>query len=195
MNLVDVVVGYDVPLNRPLSWKLSDGARVHVVGANGVGKSTLLRTMAGRRPPLSGLIDIETDVRRVLVPDTPVFYDYLTPVEHLRLFSRLVDRKNVDMERLLARYNLGHVADVWGIRLSFGQSKRLSLMLADLMRPELLLLDEPLVGLDKRSSGCVDDLIENTVDRGGAVFVVSHIDIDGLDWLTVDMDSEGLKVP
>jgi ABC-2 type transport system ATP-binding protein len=141
-----------------VTWSIARGARACLLGPNGAGKSTSIRLLQGALRPTSGrvrLLDVDVDApgylaarqRTGIVPQGPGMYPDLTVSEMLRLAVDLYGRGA----------NPGHVVEVFGLgdqlqqrlaRLSGGMQRRLILALALLGEPDVLLLDEPTVGLD-----------------------------------------------
>lgn len=128
-----------------LSLDIPSGAKVLVLGPNGAGKTTLLRVVAGLIPAKSGEIHVEGKIgwcsqHECLWPD-------LTPSEHLELFAELLGTSPHTQERLKS-VDLETKSDALVHTLSGGMRRRLSLALALLNEPDILLLDEPDAGLD-----------------------------------------------
>lgn len=155
-----------------------------IVGANGVGKSTLLRLLAGIEPPLRGEIEVygislagqPVEARRRLfyVPDRPVFYDHMSGRDFVDAVLRF---------RGLARDALGELADRFDIEallpvlmrdMSLGMQRRLFMALA-FVGDGAILLDEPSNGLDEGYRGALLDLLRARSNRDTIVFS-SHDD-------------------
>lgn len=188
----NLVVGYDRPLNEPLDLRLDPGSRTWVLGPNGSGKSTLLRVLAGRQAPLRGDVMVSPQERVILIGDTPALYDHLTLTEHLRFFSRLEALPLPDPGYWLERYGLGAHHQRYGGELSLGQAKRFGLLLAELLVPTALLLDEPYVGLDAEAQPLVQLVTGTVIDRGGVVMMASHVSpVDPNLWQLVEFNPSG----
>jgi ABC-type multidrug transport system ATPase subunit len=166
------------------TFDIDGGELVLLVGPNGAGKSTLLGLCAGVLTPTGGEITIAgspagSEPARAAtstIPDTPVLYDDLSVREHAEYVARLhgVDDWEPLAAPLLQRLALEERADDLPSRFSRGLRQKTSLLLG-LIRPfELLLVDEPFVGLDQPGQQALVALLEEVVAGGSAVLVSSH---------------------
>jgi ABC-2 type transport system ATP-binding protein len=167
-----------------VSFDAEPGELVAVVGPNGAGKSTLLRIIAGLMEPTGGSVTIggnapgSVEARRSVsfVPDNPVLYDDLSVIEHLEYVARLHDFDDWE-ERgayLLERLGLDDRSEDLPARFSRGLRQKTSLCLG-LVRPlDLLLVDEPFVGLDARGKSALLELLDQTASDGATVIVSTH---------------------
>ena len=160
------------------------GERVALIGHNGSGKTTFLRIAAGLLDVTSGTIDIfgrapnDVESRRRLsyLSDTPAFYDDLSVWEHLEYTARLhgvadwVDRAAL----LLGRLGLDDRADDLPNRFSRGLKQKAALALAVVRPFDVLLVDEPFVGLDATGKDALLSLLDEASDRGATVVVATH---------------------
>jgi len=160
-----------------------------LLGPNGAGKTTSLRIGAGLLAPDAGDIAIcgvdrlrdPVGAKRVVawLPDEPMVYDKLTPVEYLELVAGLwqvapalaVRRR----DELMATLDLVRVADQRGEGFSKGMRQKVALAGALIHEPELLILDEPLTGLDASMARHVKGLLQERVRRGVTVILTTHI--------------------
>ncbi len=170
-----------------LSFELRAGEILGLVGPNGAGKTTTLRTIAGVLPVKEGRItvggfDLATDevqAKRKLrwIPDDPQPFDSLTVIEHLEFTAALYEvaqwRERAD--ELLARFELAEKRDAFGGELSRGMRQKLAFCCAWIARPELVLMDEPLSGLDPRGIRSAKQAIEELARSGSAVILSSHL--------------------
>jgi ABC-2 type transport system ATP-binding protein len=173
-----------------LDLELKAGECVAMIGANGSGKSTAVRTIAGLLEPSEGSVRIaghdphvepEAEAARAalaLVPDTPVLYEDLTLRQHLELVALahgVVDDGVEDrIEQLLDRLGLTARAGFLPAELSRGMRQKAALGCA-LVRPaRLLVLDEPVVGLDPPSQALLAELLLEAKARGTAVLLTTH---------------------
>lgn len=157
-----------------------------LVGRNGAGKSTLLRCLAGWVQAHDGTIEIngvslqrnERQFRQqvILVPDTPDFYDELTAWEHLQLTAQLhrVADWQTRAADLLQRFHLSEHSTAFPFTFSRGMRYKLALCLALLVRPPLLLLDEPFGPLDATSVRELWEMLQSYRVTGGSVLFSSH---------------------
>jgi ABC-2 type transport system ATP-binding protein len=163
------------------------GHATALLGRNGAGKSTTMRVLAGVVPPTAGTVlvagfDVRTqtlEVKRAVgyCPDVGGLVPRATPWEHLQLSARL--RRLTDWEDrardLLERFELGDVAHRVTSGFSHGMGRRLSVCLAALHEPEVLLLDEPFDGVDPIGVDATFDVINDARARGASVLVSTHL--------------------
>jgi ABC-2 type transport system ATP-binding protein len=170
-----------------LSFDVRPGEVLGLVGPNGAGKTTTLRSIAGILPVHEGRITIQgLDLARdevrakshlAWVPDDPQPFETLTVFEHLEFTAALyrVEDWRERAERLLARFELGEKRDALGGELSRGMRQKLAFCCAWLHRPTLVLLDEPLTGLDPRGIRSGKQAIVELATEGTAVILSSHL--------------------
>ncbi|GII28221.1 heme ABC exporter ATP-binding protein CcmA [Planotetraspora mira] len=168
---------------RDVDLTVARGDIVAVLGVNGVGKSTLLRCIAGLQPPASGELGVldrppsdDSGFWRdvVLVGDEPAWYPGLTVQEHLELMHAVHRSSRLDVEVALDLFDLEKRRDMAPATLSTGQRQRLSLAMA-LLRPSLLLLlDEPERGLDSAFRSRLAAILTEYAAAGGTVVMATH---------------------
>ena len=169
---------------RPTSLTIDAGELVLLVGPNGAGKSTLLGLCAGVLQPTDGTITVagapagsnDARVATSVIPDHPVLYDDLSVREHAEYVARLHDVEDweAQCDPLLEQLALAHRADDLPARFSRGLRQKTSVLLG-LIRPfDLLLVDEPFVGLDAPGQRALVSLLEAATARGAAVLCSSH---------------------
>jgi ABC-2 type transport system ATP-binding protein len=172
-----------------LDLELRPGECVALIGANGSGKSTAVRTIAGLLEPSEGMVRIdghdphlEPDAEQAraalaLVPDAPLLYDDLTVRQHLELVALahgVADGAEDRIGALLDRLGLTARADFLPAELSRGMRQKTGLACA-LVRPaRLLILDEPVVGLDPPSQALLAELLLDAKRAGTAVLLTTH---------------------
>jgi len=163
------------------------GQATALLGRNGAGKSTTMRVLAGVVPPTAGTVTVAGhDVRREPLaakravgycPDVGGLVPRATPWEHLQLSARL--RRLDDWEErgreLLERFELGDAAHRVTAGFSHGMGRRLSVVLAALHRPAVLLLDEPFDGVDPIGVEATFEVIADARARGACVLVSTHL--------------------
>lgn len=167
-----------------LSFDLMAGQALRVQGRNGVGKTTLLRCLAGLQPALAGRIEIAADSLAYAGHADGVKLP-LTVLENLRFWADIFGGRDID--RALDAFDLAPLSDRLAGTLSAGQRRRLGLarlLLAD--RP-LWLLDEPTVSLDDASVTLFAAAVYNHLQAEGAVLIASHIDL-GLSAEVLDLE-------
>ena len=157
-------------LFRGLSFELNSGQALHVTGANGTGKTTLIRALAGLTTPFAGEIVREGEVG--LLDERPALDPDLTLGKALRFWERVDECNDPSGARLAL--GLDPLLDVPVRYLSTGQRKRAALAALLNRGVPIWLLDEPLSGLDKAAIEQVTALIQLHVDGGGLALIASH---------------------
>jgi ABC-2 type transport system ATP-binding protein len=161
-----------------LSLAIPAGMLYGFLGVNGAGKTTTLRMIS------VGGIDVVAEPRRAkqflaYVPDDPVLYGKLNPMEHLEFVAALwnvpapVARQRA--QDLLERLSLWDRRQEWMESYSRGMKQKVALASALIHQPRLILLDEPLTGLDASAARLVKDILLEFLREGGAVVLTTHI--------------------
>jgi heme exporter protein A len=157
-----------------LSFEINSGEGLHIKGGNGSGKSTLLRIILGVTSPSKGLIQsYDQDLKISYLGHKNAIKNYLTPIENLDLlFSG--DELNLALE-WLNKFGLSHVQDELTASLSFGQQKKLALIRVLAQSSDLLVLDEPFVGLDQTTADELNSFLAQKISQGIGLILTSHI--------------------
>ncbi|MGQ0702864.1 MAG: ABC transporter ATP-binding protein [Gemmatimonadales bacterium] len=167
---------------------IPQGQLYGLLGPNGAGKTTTMRMIAGILTPTAGRvliagIDIEADpiaAKRKLgfIPDRPFVYDKLTGGEFLRFVAGLYGQSGSAIDRrsdeLLDLFELLPWRDELTESYSHGMRQKLIIASALLHRPDAIVVDEPMVGLDPKSARLLKDLLREFVNRGGTVLMSTH---------------------
>ncbi len=174
---------------RGLSLEVQHGELFAFLGANGAGKTTTLRMIAGLLEPDAGdalvlgqsIRTAPQDAKRKLayLPDDPLLYGKLRPMEHLEFVAGLWNvppaeaqaRAEDWLKQLGLWENRGELIEGF----SRGMKQKLALAAALIHQPELMILDEPLTGLDASAARQVKDLLQNYVQQGNTVILTTHI--------------------
>lgn len=178
-----------VPLKAvdDVSFTIAEGEAFGFIGPNGAGKSTTIKIMTGVLRASAGkvsLFDIPVEqpqarVRLGYVPENPYLYDYLTPREILLMGMSLhglkVDDPQAHCLKWLERLELGSVAKRQIRFFSKGMTQRVAIAHALCLQPRLLILDEPLSGLDPVGRRDVVDILAEYKRSGGTLFFTSHV--------------------
>ena len=154
-----------------------------LLGPSGCGKTTLMRCLVGAQQVRSGTVEVLGEpagsaplrTRVGYVTQAASVYDDLTVAENLRFFARVLGVDPASVDEAIASVDLSSHADQVVSRLSGGQRSRVSLAVALLGSPDLLVLDEPTVGLDPVLRRDLWELFHRIADAGAAVLVSSHV--------------------
>ncbi len=158
------------------------------LGPNGAGKTTTLRMIAGILRPTAGNItvggeDIHANAMAAkailgFIPDRPFVYDKLTGAEFLRFVASLYGQEGETVERrideLLELFELTPWRDELTESYSHGMRQKVIISSALVHRPEVIVVDEPMVGLDPRSAKLLKALFRQFVDHGGTILMSTH---------------------
>lgn len=176
---------------RDLCFHLEPGSVTVLLGPNGAGKSTIMKSIIGflryeGEILVAGYPNKSVEARRIMgyVPELPSLYPNLTVYEHMEFLARaykLTDYKD-RIEELLARFELDDKKKKFGDELSKGMQQKLNLCLGLLPDPQMLMMDEPMIGLDPHAIKELKNCIEEMRQRGKTMLISTHI-IDSVDML------------
>jgi ABC-2 type transport system ATP-binding protein len=180
---------FDKPVITGLDLDIAAGQLYALLGPNGAGKTTTLRMVTGLTRPDAGSIEIfgidaladpiGAKAITAWLPDEPMLYDKLSPLEYLAFVAGLwrMDPHVAaeEAERLLQWLDLWDERDTRCEGFSRGMKQKVALAAALIHDPKLLILDEPLTGLDAAMARAVKDALRDQVDRGKTVIVTTHI--------------------
>jgi ABC-type multidrug transport system ATPase subunit len=168
----------------PVDVSVQPGERVVLVGHNGSGKTTLLRMIVGLLEPSAGDVvvgghpvgSVEARAAASYVGDQPVFYDDLSLREHLAFVARLHGAENWEPQasELLGRLGLTDRADDLPATFSRGLRQKAALAIAFVRPFDLLVVDEPFVGLDQAGRDALLGLLRQAHERRAALLVATH---------------------
>jgi ABC-2 type transport system ATP-binding protein len=172
-----------------LNLEVRKGIIFGFLGPNGAGKTTTIKMMAGILKPTEGQIiingmDIATqpsEVKRCtgFIPDRPFLYEKLTGREFLRFLSGLYQLNHSEsredhISEILEIFDLSHWGDELIESYSHGMKQRMVMCGALLHEPEVIIVDEPMVGLDPRGARLVKDIFRDLAKKGTTIFMSTH---------------------
>ena len=192
LNVSHITKSYGKSLAcNDVSFHLEKGGVTVLLGPNGAGKSTLLKCITGflryqGDVQIDGIPNKTVAAKRIFgyVPEIPSLYPNLTVDEHIEFLARayrLTDYRAY-ADELLARFELTDKKRKFGDELSKGMQQKLNLCLGLLPRPQLLLMDEPMIGLDPHAIKELKEIIAEMREEGKTVLVSTHM-IDSIDML------------
>jgi heme exporter protein A len=188
------------PVFSGVDLKIHPGEAVLISGRNGVGKSTLIKTLCGLSAPDSGESLIfgrdcrqhrSTDHRVGVLTHQSMLYPNLTARENLEFYGQLYSMPSpaAGASQWLERMDLAAASDKRVRSFSRGMEQRLAIARAMLPEPELILMDEPFAALDGDGVAIVADLIKGSIARRCAVLITAHapLDLGGLQFTTYEL--------
>jgi heme ABC exporter ATP-binding subunit CcmA len=155
-----------------ISFALNNNEALHIMGSNGSGKSTLIRILGGISEPSKGNITKKEDLKISYLGHKNALKSYLSIRDNLDLLD-LMDNKQID--NLLTKFDLMNKLDVTLGNLSFGQQKKIALLRIFINDADLILLDEPFVGLDVEMCEILSNHLNKKVEQGSGLIFTSHI--------------------
>ena len=174
-----------------VSFSIPDGCVGILLGPNGAGKSTIIKSIAGLLR-YDGGIGIQKmsskslEAKKVFayVPEIPALFDALTVREHIEYIRKAYKSSITDeeIEGLLARFEMSDKQDKMGNELSKGMMQKVSICCALAVKPQVILFDEPMVGLDPKAIKELKEVILELKENGVTVLISTHMleMVDGL---------------
>lgn len=173
---------------KNLNLELNPGEIFVLLGPNGAGKTTTLKLIAGLLHPTDGEIYIkDIDVKKEpikaksligYIPDEPFIYHKLTGREFINFIAAIynIKRENYEkrMEDLFKKLEIGDWIDEFSESYSHGMKQKVIMCQLFLHNPDLILIDEPLVGLDPKSSKTVREIFFDLKNKGKTLFICTH---------------------
>jgi len=171
-----------------LNLEVKNGELFGFLGPNGAGKTTTIKMMTGLLKPDSGTIllndlDIVREplkAKRIIgyVPDDPVFYEKMTGIQFLTFIANVFDiswEQRQGIADLAVEFEMDTALDDVVSSYSHGMRQKLSILAALIHNPEILILDEPIVGLDPKASFRLKEMLKNLCNSGKTVFFSTHV--------------------
>ncbi len=174
-----------------LSFHLDPGSVTVLLGPNGAGKSTIMKAIIGflryeGSITVNGHENKSSEARRIMgyIPELPSLYPNLTVNEHMEFLARAYRMKDYQatIDHLFNRFELEENKKKFGDELSKGMQQKLNICMGLFTDPQLLLLDEPMIGLDPHAIKELKNTIEEMRNQGKTLLVSTHI-IDSVDML------------
>ena len=170
--------------NRDISFSVGDGQIAVLLGPNGAGKSTMIKCIAGLlryegEITLDGHPNKSPEAKKLLgyVPEMPAIYDLLTVNEHMELMARAYRLENweASAENVLKRLELWDKKDKLGRELSKGMQQKVSIACALIIKPKVMIFDEPLVGLDPHAIKELKAIFRELKEQNVSVLISTHM--------------------
>lgn len=167
-----------------VSFQIPDAQVGILLGPNGAGKSTIIKSVAGLLRyeggvGIEGLPARQIEAKRIFayVPELPVMFDALTVREHIEYVKRAYDSSitEEEIDELLKRFELFDKQDKLGNELSKGMMQKVSICCALAIKPKVILLDEPMVGLDPAAIKELKEVISELKEQGVTVLISTHM--------------------
>ena len=174
-----------------VSFLLENGSLTVLLGPNGAGKSTIIKSIIGflkydGHITVNGIPNKTSQARKIMgyIPELPSLYPTLTVIEHMEFIARAYKMTNYKerIDMLLERFELADKKKKFGDELSKGMQQKLNLCIGLLPDPDILLMDEPLLGLDPHAIKELKLMIEEMRQAGKTMLISTHI-IDSVDML------------
>ncbi len=168
-------IGYKINENKlfhRMSFNIDRGEALHIKGSNGSGKSTLIRIILGITQPVKGTIENKSTKEICYLGHKNALKSYLTLEDNINLMQL---NNNMMLNDYLEKLELKKYKDVTVSNLSFGQQKKLALLRVFLNNSDLIILDEPFVGLDNSANSELTSFLNNELENNKSVIFTSHI--------------------
>lgn len=167
------------PILTDISFGIKTGEIVGLIGGNGAGKTTLMKTIIGLTSYQSGEIitgsfNENGDVVNIgALIEAPGIYPYLSGYDNLKLFNE--SKGNDDINNIISKLKMNEYIQKKAKTYSLGMKQKLGIAMALLNNPKLIILDEPMNGLDPRAVKDVRDVLISLSQKGVAILISSHI--------------------
>lgn len=172
-----------ITANDNVSFTVDSGEIAILLGPNGAGKSTIIKCITGLlrfsgEVTLNGYMNKTLEAKSLIgyIPEMPAVYDMLTVGEHLEFILRAYQMDDDGTgEELLSRFELLDKKDKLGKELSKGMQQKLSICCALVHKPEIVIFDEPMVGLDPHAIKQLKEVFLEIKEKGASVLISTHM--------------------
>lgn len=190
LKVKNLVGGYSsIPVLKDISFEVPGSSLVGLIGLNGAGKSTTINHIIGLLRPMNGSItlngvSLQQDAAQykkmiAYIPEIPVLYEELTLKEHIELtmMAYQLDKEQAwqKAERFLKVFRLDNKLDWFPINFSKGMKQKVMIVCALLPKVDLLLVDEPFLGLDPLATRDLLNLLDKEKQAGTAILMSTHV--------------------
>ena len=190
INLSDVSKSFDnIHAVKNLNLQIEEGTVFGFLGPNGSGKSTTMKMIMGLLKPDSGILNVygidvlkkPWEIKKIVgyVPESPRLYEFLTGLEYLDFIADVygitLESKKDLIDEYLSAFELENRENEMISGYSHGMKQKIAIIAALLHKPKLLILDEPLSGLDPKSARIVKDLIHKLANEGVTTILSTHV--------------------
>lgn len=192
-----------ITANDNVSFTVDSGEIAILLGPNGAGKSTIIKCITGLlrfsgEVTLNGYMNKTLEAKSLIgyIPEMPAVYDMLTVGEHLEFILRAYQMDDDGTgEELLSRFELLDKKDKLGKELSKGMQQKLSICCALVHKPEIVIFDEPMVGLDPHAIKQLKEVFLELKEKGASVLISTHM-LDSVEdfWNTAYIMDKGKLV-
>ena len=168
-------IGYKINENKlfhNISFDINRGEALHIKGRNGSGKSTLIRIILGITEPVKGTLENKSTKEICYLGHKNALKTYLTLDDNINLMQL---GSSEMLKSYLDKLELNKYRDVTVSNLSFGQQKKLALLRVFLNNSDLIILDEPFVGLDDGALSILTSFLNNELNKNKSLVFTSHI--------------------
>ena len=190
LEVKNMTGGYaGMPVLKDISFQVTDGELVGLIGLNGAGKSTTIKEIIGLLTPYQGSIAIDdlslnsdpSSYRKKIgfIPEHPSLYEELTLREHVETTILAYDLEQEvawqEAERFLTLFRLQDRLDWFPVQFSKGMQQKVMIICALLVQPRLLIVDEPFLGLDPLAISDLLSLLQAEKEKGTAILMSTHV--------------------
>lgn len=170
-----------------LSLDIPEGKIFGFLGPNGAGKTTTIKILTGLLQPDSGCVfinglniltnPIEVKKHLAYVPDEPMFFDNMTGIQYLNFISNVFELSSDQRKKQIEKYSDIFELEIGDriVNFSHGMKQKLALIAAFIHDPKVIVLDEPLVGLDAKTTKVLKNELRNFSDKGCTVLYSTHV--------------------